>query len=469
MNSRFFCRAFSVFLFCSSAASTAAETVHAKDDPQYDLILSAEAGRVEMNHEWQWKRSLPVGFHVSLPEACARNRTDICAKAGGMILLPMENDSDASQKLRLLPASDLSAGLRFCPDRICRVSLGRSIAGFSDGARSALSHGPLTGLHVVWKDLDVGEIRLTPLHRPDLAGRFYDEGDPAAAGRFQPGRGPGGPETYGHDAAFTTRIGTWDFAGRLGTLRQKSTQSPYRRRDEDNLEYLGASVSWTESCGGWLLSAVFAGEKVAGSHATLNFDRAGSMRRRIDGFALESAFGAVGRGFSFEFRAFLPEPARTSQGSKPADTDTSGYVGFGESFLQAPILTGRFRFSPVPTLCGETANCTGITTTRGESGFQSHAAVLAARAGIEVSAFELLASVSLFRPVAYGPGERRPAKIGSDPSTPAFLEIGLEIRTVSSSRAVFTFGAGRVVRRAHAGQPTKLKGETYYVSVAYPF
>lgn len=463
---------FRLFLYLSAGLCSfypiAAEADVGRSAAHYDLFIGANAGRIERAGEWHWEQSFPIGAAMRFPESCSGEQSELCAKAAGIVLFPLGNDSDPSRTLRLLPAGDLNAGIRFCPGGMCSVSLGRSTAGFSDGERSPLSHGPLTGLHVLWRN-DLGELRLTPLHRPDLAGRFYDEARRDTAAQFQRGRGPGGNDTYGHDAAFTTRTGDWDFSARIGTVRQKSTQSPFRKRDEDNLEYAGASAGWTDAAGGWLFSAGLAAEKVAGSYATLNFDTAGSPRRRIDGFALEANFGAAGHGFRFEFRGFLPEPARTSRGSKPDASDTSGYVGFGESLFQAPILAGRMKFSPAPLLCGNTPNCTGITGSRGDSVFESHAAVLGVRTGFEFSFFEVILSASLFRPVAYAAGERRPSKIGSDPALPSLIETGLELRRLSSSGAQFSFGAGRVVRRAYAGRPTKLKGENYYAAVSYPF
>ncbi len=428
-------------------------------------------------------------------------------------------EDEAVQSFAVLPGNDLYAGVSFCsaPENAaplestentltdnleCAFLLGRA-GGDPLFHRLSGSHGSLTGVHLTFALPLTGRLVISPLHRPELAGTYLEaRDDPRAdayAGRTAiPGMYYGAnrrdadfftvarsAEAYGSRAAFTAghsifRIGfSYDHQ-----LRRDSAprEIPDEQRRLDHIEYtgfgLGLSNDHLASTKDTLVYHAFVHlERSAGSYRTLLADENAERSTRIEGHALSTGAGLSYGRLAFGLAFFLPEPGRTTEGSNPVSVEESGYVGFGDSLIHAPILSDTLNARAFPSACPYAAACHGLLTETNADGegFRNHAAMFSAHVTYRGERVFVRPSVTVFSMLAKRPatgGGTTPfAKLKKDPHGFEFREYDLRLGYAIPDGALELLYA-RLYRRGGSGtggvdRRERLKGEALFLRFRY--
>lgn len=428
----------------------------------------------------------------------------------------------------VLPGEQLRLGLRFCETR-CEFSLGRIAPGNEDDpiARPIVNqltggHGAITGVHLNFVHPGYGEIHIAPLYRPELSGSYLPENSKSFTGhepvlnnsprrlRSDFSHVAQKSRSYGHRVDYTGSFGSFRLGMDYAIHRQADTANPAAgdsssdssnslfRRSVDHIQYTGVGLAIT----GETYYLIVHLQRSAGAYRTLlarptanatetttaNTETEPTIDRnaRIAGSALRTSAGIRWQGFHLRLNFFLPEPEPDRAPGEPAGTTGSGYIGFGDSPLQSPILAGVLDFRPTPELCHERGLCEGLairnfatdappgTTDTDvdpfETGFRDHAAVFTFRAQYSFPDFTPGLALTILAPLAPGGrGGHTPfQRIKKDPHSFEYRELELYGRWDFPGDGHVFFRYSRLYRR-HPAVGSLLAGESLWFALQYEF
>ena len=417
-------------------------------------------------------------------------------------------DSTTPESVSVLPGDRLRLGVRFCED-ICELSLGRNILKSSLNDAITGGHGSLTGVHLNFTHPGYGSVHIAPLYRPELTGTYLppDEDLPGMQRRLRTDflTVARKPLSYGHRVAYSGNFGPLYVGLDYALHRQTNTANPItpaetaaprfgragRFNQIDQIEYTGVGFGFaTESA-----YAVVHVERSAGRYRTLlsvpaatdetrNSESAADRSANIAGSALLTSAGIQSGGLQLSASFYLPEPRSRRDPGETAGVTSSGYVGFGDTPLQAPILSGVLDFRPAPEFCPAPGACEGLAIRNFasdapiydsevdvlETNFRDHAAVFVARAEYTAENFSPAMTLTIFAPLApRAAGGRTPfQKIKKDARSYEYREFEISCRWRIAGEG-FVFARYSRLYRRHPAAGSQLAGESLWLAMQYEY
>ncbi|MCE9600412.1 MAG: hypothetical protein K8S54_20810 [Spirochaetia bacterium] len=360
-----------------------------------------------------------------------------------VIALAREGSKNGNERnpFSILPGDELNAGIAFCPQTSCGLSVGRSPL-YTPGKFEANNHistlagghGTQTGVSLFFRGQNVS-FNAVPILLPGYSGRTWSENG-------LPGNNwkSGTQDARGFHAEGVAMLDYFGISLHYSGINQRQT-SRITGNSRDRIEYSGMAML-VRKPEGFVRSGFSLGlERASGRYLAMDRDETGSSMVTIDGMALSSAFDLKIQNFSWQTNFLLPEPQTQPRGSRKS-SETAGYVGYGASIVDSPALGDLLSAKPFPVLCpGE--ECAGLDRSNSPAHFRNQAGVLRTRTSYQWGRFHGSIGGILFRPLAGRSDESGNPfqRIRKATNVPEFREAEIVLSyEFSSGKAIVSYG-----------------------------
>jgi hypothetical protein len=176
-------------------------------------------------------------------------------------------------------------------------------------------------------------------------------------------------------------------------------------------------------------------------------------------------FNGKYRDFYISGNISLPEPRTISKGPLASMRENSGYVPFGNSMIQSPLLRGSMNYATSPSQCYERSFCNGLYISDGDINHADHSASLYIQISIKVLSGILSLSGERVIPLQERLDKsKNPVKnIKYNSENNRLTEYTLSLQPFDRTTYQFQIEYSRLYRKDSLEKKESLAGESFHI------